>query len=286
MKYRAQFFVGLLVVAALLPVPILAQNSRANGESPYLRPVVARDSSSHQEAPESASDILNVVIYKAVASGDGSTRRVGPPINPAEKHTFQSGERIVVSFTPTFRSYVYFINRGPEGTRVIFPSKASDIRATVPDETRNQPLQFNDREGQEELIVVVSRDRLKKLDDAIARPDKLLDAGAGPSSTEVVPDRPRDRKPDTHPPKTIKRGKKTYRVFHESGLIAANTSRWDVVENISSPDAGTTPSSRGLECLQEEGDASVQVRPVVDEKGSYRFGPGQVGAFSIVFEHR
>ena len=288
MKHRAKLHVGLLVVVPLFSGQMLAHSKVSTSlksiHSPLL--VTQQVSEVHNHA-ESASDSLKVVVYKGIATAGGGTAPAGPPINPAETHVFKSGERIVVSFTPNFEGYIYFINRGPEGTRVIFPVKLTDIRATLPNETRNQPLKFNDQEGQEELIVVVSRDRLKELDDAIAKPNKTLGAGTDSSPAGAALDGRHEHTRVAHPPRTIRRGEKTYRVFDKSGLIAANPSRWTVVENISSPAAGApTSSSRGLECLQEEGDSSVQVRPVVDEKGSYRFGPGQVGAFSMFFDHR
>ena len=87
--------------------------------------------------------------------------------------------------------------------------------------------------------------------------------------------------------KIIKSGKKTLKVFNRAGLIAANPPRWSVVDSISSTASGTVASSsRGLECLQEKGTSSVEIRPVQDKKGSYRFGAGQVGAFSISFDHQ
>lgn len=263
-----RLLVGVLMTAALFPGQILAQSLTGQKSIHSMSFATQQAASVHNHA-ESASDCISVVVYKAVETAGGGTARTGPPINPAEIHDFKSGERIVVSFTPTFESYVYFINRGPEGTRVIFPRKPADIRAILPDETRNQPLQFNDRVGREELIVVLSRERLSRLDEAIGKRDKLLD----PRPHIVVKQRQTQRR----------RGQ---RIFEKSGLIAANTSRWSVVDAVSDSASGPKSSSRGLECLQDDGDSSVQVRPVRDEKGSYRFGPGQVGAFTMLFDHR
>lgn len=270
MKPRAKLHVGLLVVVPLFSGQILAQSKVSTSQKSIHSPLLVTQQASHvHNQAESASDSLKVVVYKAIETAGGGTAPAGPPINPAETRVFKSGERIVVSFTPTFEGYVYFINRGPEGTRVIFPRKLTDIRAILPDETRNQPLKFNDKVGREELIIVVSHDRLSKLDDAIGKPDKMLD--------------PRPHRVVAQPPAQRKKGE---RVFDKSGLIAANTPRWSVVEAVSYTGSGPKSSSRGLECLQDEGDPSVQVRPVRDEKGSYRFGPGQVGAFTMFFDHR
>ncbi len=269
----------LLVLAYLISAPILAQSeSMTSGNSFHLRPFVAQEGSKPHHTAESTSDTLSVIIHKATRDDDGRFTSVGPAINPAEDHVFKSGELILVSFTPTFESYVYFVNRGPEGTRVIFPREVGDIRAIMPGEARNLPLVFNSNVGREELIVVVSRDRLSKLDDAIARSDRMLDAPKS-SSTEPL------YAAVTQPVKKFKSGNKTYKVSNKLGLIAANPPRWSVVDSISSV-AAATSSSRGLECLQEEGTSSVEIRPVRDEKGSYRFGAGQVGAFSISFDHR
>ena len=274
---------NLLVLASLISAPILAQSrSMTKGESFSLWPLVAQGKPHH--TVESGSDTLNVIVYKAARGDDGRFNRVGSPINPAEKHVFKSGELILVSFTPTFESYVYFVNRGPEGTRVIFPREAGDIRAIMPAETRNQPLVFNNNVGREELIVVVSRDRLSKLDDAISRSDRMLVTEKS-STTEPVYAATDNKEAATV--KRFKNGPKTFKVFSRAGLIAANPPRWSVVDSISSTASGTVASSsRGLECLQEEGTSTVQIRPVRDEKGSYRFGAGQVGAFSISFDHR
>ena len=288
MMRLVKLYLNVLVLATLISVPLARSQSSTSKGSIHLTGFAVQAASKGHHTAESTSDTLSVMVYKAIRGDDGSTTKVGAPINPAEDHVFNSGEFILVSFTPTFESYVYFVNRGPEGTRVIFPREAGDIRAIMPGEARNQPLVFNSTVGREELIVVVSRDRLSKLDDAIAKPDRILDTEKS-SSTEAIYASMGNKgaaAPVTQPPRRIKSGKKTYRVFSKAGLIAANP-RWSVVESISSTASGTvTSSSRGLECLQEEGSSSVQIRPVRDEKGGYRFGTGQVGAFSISFDHR
>jgi hypothetical protein len=272
----------LLVLASLISAPLLGQ-SHSVTKPKSLRPFVAQGAKPHHTA-EAPSDTLSVVIYKATRGDEGRFTRVGSPINPAQNHVFKSGEFLLVSFTPTFESYVYFVNRGPEGTRVIFPREAGDIQAIRPGETRNQPLAFNSNVGREELIVVISRDRLSKLDDAISRSDRML-VPEKSSSTETVYAAADNKEPATV--RRIRSGKKTVKVFSRAGLIAANTPRWSVVDSISSTASGTVASSsRGLECLQDEGTSSVQIRPVRDAKGSYRYGAGQVGAFSISFDHR
>lgn len=279
---RLKALVAFTVLAPLMSMPTIGERrpSRAEPRPPSLVSQVA----SRLDSGERNADTLSVVIYRAVLAGDGTASKLGPPLNPAEDHVFKSGELVTVSFTPTFEAYVYFINRGPKRTSVIFPVGVANIKVIPSNETHNVFLQFDNEPGREELIVIVSRDRLSKLDNAVATPDQVLDtkdisaledADSGHTHDKSVPPRPNNKK----------KGKKPVRDFDRAGLIAAN-SRWGYLASTSSGPGAPTVRSRDMHFFQEEGNSSVQVRPVADGKNGYKFGRGQVGAFSISFDHR
>ncbi|MEO6724017.1 MAG: hypothetical protein ABIP14_01850, partial [Blastocatellia bacterium] len=82
---------------------------------------------------------------------------------------------------------IYFINVGPEGTRVIFPSNVGSILPVAANVRRDVALRLNNNVGREELILIVARERIVRLDEAISRPDKMLDA-----TTTALPAAPVD----------------------------------------------------------------------------------------------
>lgn len=153
----------LFLLALLLTVnPLLAQ--------------ARQQTSSKGIEVESEADVLSVQIYKAVKEA-GRIIKIDPAIDPADPTlSFRSGELISVAYSVNFDGYVYFINVGPEGTRVIYPTAVANIAPTAANLRREVALRLNNNIGREELVLVVARERLARLDAAIRRADKMLDA--------------------------------------------------------------------------------------------------------------
>ncbi len=134
-----------------------------------------------QQAPakgievESNADVLSVQIYKSVKEA-GRIIKLDTDINHVDPTlSFRSGELISVAYSVNFDGYVYFINVGPEGTRVIYPTMVANVAPTPANLQREVALRLNNNVGREELVLVVSRERLARLDAAISRTDKMLD---------------------------------------------------------------------------------------------------------------
>lgn len=125
---------------------------------------------------EGDADVLSVQIYKSVKEA-GRIIKLDPALNPADPTlSFRSGELISVAYSVNFDGYVYFINVGPEGTRVIYPTMVTNVVPTPANLRREVALRLNNNVGREELVLMVSRERLARLDAAISRADKMLDA--------------------------------------------------------------------------------------------------------------
>lgn len=155
------FNLSLVLIVSLITYPILAQS-----QQPRTRGVEV----------EGGTDTLNVQIFQAVKN-NGQIVKLEPAINPADPTlTFKSGQLVSVAYSISFDGYIYFINVGPEGTRVIYPTNTANIAPVPANLRREATLRLNNNVGREELILIVARERIAKLEEAINRPDKMLDA--------------------------------------------------------------------------------------------------------------
>jgi hypothetical protein len=260
----------LCLVSSELVAPRGALAARLYGQSP--------------SPAEQSPDVVSVNIYKAYKT-DGEKAKAGDAIDPSKNNTFHSGDYILVDISPNFLCYIYFISRSQEGTRVIYPKRLEDIFPIKPDREIPLPFHFEGPPGHEDLIVVVSHDHLPKLDAAIG-PDKTLDlkstplvegggkdSGPGLSKGEAAPESvPEKDKDKTGPGRTTP--KKKPKSLQNSGMLGQAS--WDEVPG----------SARRIEFDQEEGDKTIRVRLSPDASGNYRYGTGDVGAFTISFEHQ
>ena len=156
------FNLSLVLMLSVIAQPILAQYN----QQPRARGVEV----------EGGTDTLNVQIFQAVKN-NGQIIKLEPAINPADPTlTFKSGQLISVAYSINFDGYIYFINVGPEGTRVIYPTNTANIAPVPANLRREVALRLNNNVGREELVLIVTRERIAKLEEAINRPDKMLDA--------------------------------------------------------------------------------------------------------------
>lgn len=157
MNRQLKFNSALLLIISMISAPVFAQRTNDRGFN-----------------VESA-DELSVKVFKA-AKENGRITKIEPAINTTDPNlVFRSGELLTVSYSTNFEGYIYFINVGPEGTRVIFPANDEGIRPLMANEAHDVTLRLNQNIGREELILVVSRDRISRLDGAIRSSDKMLD---------------------------------------------------------------------------------------------------------------
>ncbi len=102
----------------------------------------------------------------------------GSPLPVSPQREFKKGERIRVGIESSFSGYVYFVNFGSSGRRVlIFPDggESNFIRSRQPYTLpRNYALEFTEDGGFEVFQVLVSPRRVPFLDAAIKNPDGEL----------------------------------------------------------------------------------------------------------------
>ena len=292
MNKRSCYRLSLLLIVSLVSFPVLAQ-----------RPPQTKG---RGLAVEDNADALSVKVYKAVREA-GAINKTGAALNLADPNLgFRSGELITVAYSLNFAGYLYFVNVGPEGTRVIFPTNDAGIAPIVTNSNHEVTLRLNEYTGREELILVVSRERLSRLDEAIGSSSKMLDqqTTAMPPTTNIDqqsgPNSPSSpgqsgdsspRKPTPDQPvqpvqplqpgvKSAGRGKQVGILFCSIALELMN--KW--LNPSSGGSAGGAPPTRGLEVEQSDGNA-VRVSPSPGDNGNVSFGADQVAAFRISFDH-
>lgn len=91
----------------------------------------------------------------------------GVPVDPS-RDEFKAGDEIEVKYESNFKGYAYFVNITPEGRKcVMHPCTRSESNGIVPGSQYKQTVAFDEEKGTEVLQVVLSRERVKFLDDAI-----------------------------------------------------------------------------------------------------------------------
>jgi hypothetical protein len=129
------------------------------------------------------ADAMQIVLLKAEGS-----RLV--PISPNRE--FKGGDQIKIAFESNFQGYIYLINVTPGGKKkVLFPSADSTGNAVQPNQRYEFPpgndiIEFDGQEkGTEVLQVIMSRDRVPLLDDAIKNSEGYLGESAASAAAEL-----------------------------------------------------------------------------------------------------
>ncbi|MBQ9406636.1 MAG: DUF4384 domain-containing protein, partial [Desulfovibrio sp.] len=103
-----------------------------------------------------------------VLERDGQTSTVAP------SHEFKSGDKVKLVFTPSVDGYVYWMAKGTSGQyQMLFPSaKAGSDNHVKRNQEYTVPVRggfrFDSTPGSEELLCILSTERLNDLDGAVA----------------------------------------------------------------------------------------------------------------------
>ncbi|HWP44030.1 MAG TPA: DUF4384 domain-containing protein [Blastocatellia bacterium] len=129
------------------------------------------------------ADAMQIVLLKA----EGSEL---VPISPNTE--FKGGDQIKIAFQSNFEGYIYLINVTPGGKkRVLFPYADSSSNAVKPNRRYEFPpgndiIEFDGKEkGTEVLQVIMSRDRIQLLEDAIRNSEGYLGESAASAAAEL-----------------------------------------------------------------------------------------------------
>ncbi|HJQ26197.1 MAG TPA: DUF4384 domain-containing protein [Blastocatellia bacterium] len=115
----------------------------------------------------------------------------GREVDPAD--VFKAGEEVQVRYESNFNGYIYMVNITPAGEkRVIFPCARAAAINLAPGQIKTLPVSFDQEKGTEVLQVIMSRDRIDFLENAIKgdcceNPEKCaLSASASSAAAELA----------------------------------------------------------------------------------------------------
>lgn len=127
------------------------------------------------ETPAVASDAgQNVEKQKIGVKTTVLLTRDGETTSVAPSHEFKSGDKVKLAFTPSTDGYVYWLAKGTSGNyTMLYPSPQAgadnsvkrNVEYTVP---AKGAFKFDDTPGNEELLCILSTNRLEDLDKAAA----------------------------------------------------------------------------------------------------------------------
>jgi hypothetical protein len=90
----------------------------------------------------------------------------GRQVDPAD--VFKTGDEVQVRYESNFNGYIYMVNITPTGEkRVIFPCSRATAVNLIPGQIKTLPVNFDEQKGTEVLQVIMSRERIDFLEDAI-----------------------------------------------------------------------------------------------------------------------
>jgi Domain of unknown function (DUF4384) len=115
----------------------------------------------------------------------------GHQVDPAD--IFKAGDQVQVRYDSNFNGYIYMVNITPAGEkRVIFPCTRATAINLVPGQTKTLPIDFDAEKGTEVLQVIMSRERIDFLENAMKsdcceEPEKCaLSASAASAAAELA----------------------------------------------------------------------------------------------------
>ena len=200
------------------------------------------------------SDAMRVLFLKG-----------GIPVDPSD--VFKAGDEIEVKYESNFPGYAYFVNITPEGKKcLIAPCSRAEIIEMVPGTLSKQTVAFDDEKGTEVLQVVLSRERIKFLDDAIKDAGCCdtpcgceLSANAASAAAQLASNAAKKK----------------------GGGIVVN----DVVAVV--PESGTGGvRARGIKLAAGRDKKEGSFVAIEDQKNDNRLEPGQAAVFEIRLNHK
>jgi hypothetical protein len=111
------------------------------------------------------------------------------PADPASE--FKEGDQIKIQFESNFEGFVYLVNIQPNGKKkILFPYDLASGNSIVANRRYDFPpgrdlIQFDNEKGTEILQVIMSRDRIALLDDAIKNSNGELGESAASAAAEL-----------------------------------------------------------------------------------------------------
>lgn len=121
---------------------------------------------------EASGSQVMAVKATVVLERDGQTSTVTP------SHEFKSGDKVKLVFTPSTDGYVYWMAKGSTGNySMLFPSAQTGMDNSVKRNTEytvpvRGSFKFDDTPGSEELLCVLSTEKLEDLDKAAGQLEK------------------------------------------------------------------------------------------------------------------
>jgi hypothetical protein len=128
------------------------------------------------------SDAMSIIVFKV---DEGSLVPVAPSTE------FKAGDQIKLQLQSNFDGFVYVVNIHPDGKRcLMFPHPEAMDNTVRPDEKYDIPpgtaaMQFDQEKGTEVLQVIMTRSRIKYLDEAVKAPEGCLAQSASSAATEL-----------------------------------------------------------------------------------------------------
>ena len=197
------------------------------------------------------SDAMRVLFLKG-----------GLPVDPSSD-VFKAGDEIEVKYESNFEGYAYFVNITPDGKKcLISPCSRAEINKIVPGSTNTQTVGFDEEKGTEVLQVVLSRERIKFLDDALKGADCCpccaLSASAASAAAQLASN-----------------------AASKKGGIVVN----DVVAVVPQSGSGGI-RARGIKLAAGRDKNEGSFVAIEDQKSDNRLEPGQAAVFEIRLNHK
>lgn len=172
MKLMMRFAIAGLLFAAVATPTLSADKKRQHKDDGGARGMFIKKS----------SDAMTIVVYKV---DEASLVPVAPSTE------FKAGDQIKLQLQSNFDGFVYVVNIHPDGKRcLMFPLPDAMDNTVKPDEKYDIPpgtaaMQFDQEKGTEVLQVIMTRSRIKYLDEAVKAPDGCLAQSASSAATEL-----------------------------------------------------------------------------------------------------
>jgi uncharacterized protein DUF4384 len=165
-----------LVIAVLLisSVSAFAQKSQKNDQTNEAR---TRDLFVKKRA-----DAMNIILLKV----DGASL---VPVSPSQE--FKEGDQVKVAFESNFQGYVYLVNVTPGGKKkILFPATAESVNSVQANKQYTFPpgndiIEFDKEKGTEVLQVIMSRERVPLLEEALKNSEGILGESAKSAAAEL-----------------------------------------------------------------------------------------------------
>lgn len=167
MRLVTKILTAALTVALFIPISFAQSNDEARTRALFVN---------------KKSDAMMILLLK----------QEGSQLVPADPSAeFKEGDKIKIQFESNFDGYVYLVNIQPNGKKkIIFPYDAASGNAIAANRRYDFPpgrdaIEFDNEKGTEILQVIMSRDRISLLDDALKNSDGELGESAASAAAEL-----------------------------------------------------------------------------------------------------